>query len=37
MATSTYELIRTPERVDVPQLGVRTIVLMFAWPALWYT
>jgi membrane protease YdiL (CAAX protease family) len=31
------ELSRVPERVDVPQLGIGTIILMFAWPAVWYT
>ena len=37
MATSTFELRRSPARVDVSQLGVGAIVLMFAWPAIWYT
>ena len=37
MATSTYELSRSPARVGAPQLGVGTIVWMFAWPAVWYT
>jgi membrane protease YdiL (CAAX protease family) len=37
MATSTYELSRSPARVETPQLGLGTILLMFAWPAIWYT
>ncbi len=37
MATSTYELSRSPAGVEAPQLGVETIVWMFAWPAIWYT
>jgi membrane protease YdiL (CAAX protease family) len=37
MATSTFELRRSPARVDISQLGVGAIVLMFAWPAIWYT
>ncbi len=37
MATSTYKLSRTPERVDAPQLGIGAILLLFVWPAVWYT
>jgi membrane protease YdiL (CAAX protease family) len=37
MATSTLELGRSPTRVETPQVGVGRIVLMFAWPAAWYT
>jgi membrane protease YdiL (CAAX protease family) len=37
MATSTYELSRSPARAEVQQLGVGTILLLFAWPAIWYT
>jgi membrane protease YdiL (CAAX protease family) len=37
LATSKDELSRFPTRVEVPQLGFGTIVLMFAWPAIWYT
>jgi membrane protease YdiL (CAAX protease family) len=37
MATSTYELSRSPVRVEAPQFGIWTIVWMFAWPAIWYT
>jgi len=31
MTKSTYELSRSPARVEVLQFGVGTIVLMFAW------
>jgi membrane protease YdiL (CAAX protease family) len=34
---ATYELTRSPERIEVPQSGIGTIILMFAWPAVWYT
>jgi membrane protease YdiL (CAAX protease family) len=37
MAASTYELGQSPARVEAPQLGIGTIVWMFAWPAIWYT
>jgi membrane protease YdiL (CAAX protease family) len=37
MTASTYELSRPHARVEVPQFGVGKIVLMFAWPAIWYT
>jgi membrane protease YdiL (CAAX protease family) len=37
MATSTYELKRSATRYATPQFGAGTIILMFAWPAIWYT
>jgi membrane protease YdiL (CAAX protease family) len=37
MAASTLELGRSPARVEAPQFGFGRIVLMFAWPAAWYT
>jgi membrane protease YdiL (CAAX protease family) len=36
MATSTYEMSQSTARVEAQQLGIGTIVLMFAWPAAWY-
>jgi len=37
MAASTYDLSRSAEGLEKSQLGIGTILLMFAWPALWYT
>lgn len=37
MVTSTHEPSQSPKEIDVPQFGIRTIILMFAWPAIWYT
>jgi len=37
MATSTYQISQSPARVEAQQLGFGTIVLLFAWPAVWYT
>jgi membrane protease YdiL (CAAX protease family) len=37
MATSMYELSRSPAQVEVRQFAIGTIALMFAWPAVWYT
>jgi len=37
MATSTDTLSQDIDRDKVPQYGVGTIVLMFAWPAVWFT
>jgi membrane protease YdiL (CAAX protease family) len=37
MAAIIKELNRSCEREDVSQLGIGKIILMFAWPAIWYT
>jgi hypothetical protein len=37
MATSTDTLSQNPSRVEVPQYGLGAILLMFAWPAVWFT
>lgn len=37
MATSTKEQNRTPKAQEIPQDGLGTIILMFAWPAVWFT
>lgn len=37
MTSTTRNLYRQPEWVDVRQLSSLMIVLMFAWPAVWYT
>lgn len=37
MTMSTDTRNRDPDRVEVPQYGLRAIVLMFAWPAVWFT
>ena len=37
MATFKDEPSRSPARVEVTQFGVGAILLMFAWPAAWYT
>jgi membrane protease YdiL (CAAX protease family) len=37
MAMSTGTLSQNPGRVEVPQHGLGTILLMFAWPAVWFT
>jgi membrane protease YdiL (CAAX protease family) len=37
MSASTPELGQSPARVEVPQFGIGVILLMFAWPAIWYT
>jgi membrane protease YdiL (CAAX protease family) len=36
-AVSTYELSQSPLRVETLQFGIGKIILMFAWPAIWYT
>lgn len=37
MAVSTVKWGRSPVKEDVQQLGVGRIVLMFVWPAVWYS
>lgn len=37
MATTSHGLTRRLERAVVPQLRIGAAVLMFAWPAVWYT
>lgn len=37
MAMSTDTLSPNPGRVEVPQYGLGAILLMFAWPAVWFT
>ena len=37
MARSTHTLRQDPDCVEVPQYRLGTILLMFAWPAAWYT
>lgn len=37
MAISTHKLNQPSGKVKVSQFGVGTILLMFAWPAAWYT
>jgi hypothetical protein len=37
MTTSIAALSRDPDRAKAPQYGLGTILLMFAWPAVWYT
>jgi hypothetical protein len=37
MATTTFDLQQFSKRIEASQLGIGTILLMFAWPALWYT
>jgi hypothetical protein len=37
MTMSIDALGRDPDRVEVPQYGLGTIILMFAWPAVWFT
>lgn len=36
MIATTYESDQSPERLETPQFGAGTIILMFAWPAIWY-
>jgi membrane protease YdiL (CAAX protease family) len=37
MTMSIDPLGRDPDRVEVPQYRLGTIILMFAWPAVWFT
>jgi hypothetical protein len=37
MVISTGTLGQNPGRVEVPQYGLGAILIMFAWPAAWYT
>jgi hypothetical protein len=37
MVTSTDSQGQSPVRVEVPQYGLGAILIMFVWPAAWYT
>jgi membrane protease YdiL (CAAX protease family) len=37
MATSTQESRRPSAKGEIPQFGIGTIIILFAWPAIWYS